>query len=97
MLDPSLIEGFEFDLGNLPHLLNRHLEPADVWDVFYSDPVFAEDLTQGSGDWYMIARVPGGYLTIVLTEANSGDPRIARPVTGWPSGPGEIEAYERNS
>lgn len=97
MLDPDLIEDFEFDFGNAVHLINHGLEQADVWDVFPSDPVFIEDLTGGSGDWKMIAPVTGTYLTIVLTEARSGDPSVARPITGWESEPWEIETYEQHS
>jgi hypothetical protein len=51
VLDPGLIEDFEFDMGNLPHLMKRHIEPTDVWEVYFSDPVFVEDETDGSGDW----------------------------------------------
>lgn len=97
LLEPDLIQGFEFDVGNLLHLLNRHIEPADVWEVFYSDPVFIEDRSGGSGDWLMIAPIPGGWLTIVLTEPNSGDPRMARPITGWSSERWEVEEYERHT
>lgn len=97
MLDPDLIEDFEFDFDNLVHLIKRGFEATDVWDVFLSDPAFLEDLTLGSGDWKMVAPVPGTYLTIVLTEARSGDPRTARPITGWESEPWEIEEYERQS
>jgi hypothetical protein len=97
MLDPDLIEDFEFDFGNTVHLINHGLEAADVWDVFLSDPVFIEDLTGGSGDWKMIAPVAGTYLTIVVTESRSGDPRMARPITGWQSVPWEVQEYERNS
>ena len=95
MLNPELIEGFELDASNLRHLLNRHIEAADVWEVFWSDPVFIADQSGGSGDWYMVAPVPGGWLTIVLTESNSGDRHLARPITGWPSVRWEIEEYER--
>jgi hypothetical protein len=97
MLDPDLIEDFEFDFENLVHLINHGLEAADVWDVFANDPVFVEDLTGGSGDWKMVAPVPGGYLTIVVTEPRSGNPTFARPITGWESEPWEIEEYERHS
>lgn len=97
MLDPDLVRDFEFDMGNLPHLLNRHIEPADVWEVFYSDPVFIEDERGGSGDWKMVAPVPGGYLTIVLTESTTREFTLARPITGWESERWEIDAYERES
>lgn len=97
MLHPELIDDFEFDMGNLPHLINHQLEPADVWDVFLSDPVFIEDETGGSGDWYMVGRVPGGYLTIVLTESKSGNPAVARPITGRPAKDWEVDEYERRA
>lgn len=97
MLDPDLVGDFEFDIGNLPHLMNKHIEPTDVWEVFFSDPVFIEDESGGSGDWWMVAPIPGGFLTIVLTESRGGDATVARPITGWKSEPWEIEAYERES
>jgi hypothetical protein len=97
MLDPDLIEDFEFDFGNLPHLLNRRIEPADVWDAFHGDPIFIEDTSGGSGDWRMVGRVPGDYLTIVVTESNSGDPSVARPITGWLSVRWEVDEYEQRS
>lgn len=62
---------------------------------FYSDPVFIEDETGGSGDWRMVAPVPGGFQTIVLTGSRTGDATVARPITGWASERWEIEAYER--
>lgn len=97
MLDPEGVRDFEFDMGNLPHLMKRYIEPTDVWEVFYSDPVFIEDESLGSGDWKMVAPVPGGFRTIVLTESRSGDKTVARPITGWPSDRWEIEAYERQA
>ena len=97
MLDPLRVRDFEFDMGNLPHLMKRHIQPADVWEVFFSDPVFIEDASSGSGDWRMVAPVPGGFLTIVLTESKGADETVARPITGWPSERWEIEVYEREA
>lgn len=97
MLQPERVTGFEFDVGNLTHLVGKHgIEAEDVLEVFANDPVFVEDSEGQTGDWYMIAPVAGGWRTVVVTESRSGDPCIARPITGWPSKKWEIEAYESN-
>ena len=98
MLNPDKIASFEFDTNNLIELVGKHgIEPQDVLEVFSNDPVFIEDDEGQSGDWYMVAPVAGGWRTIVLTGALSGDETIARPITGWPSRRWEIECYEAES
>jgi hypothetical protein len=74
-------EPFEIDGGNRPHLYAHGYSEGDLYDVWWSDPLFFPAAEEGPADWLMVAEVPGGDVLVVpLGKPNSGDIRKARPI-----------------
>jgi len=78
-LDPS--DPFEIDGKNGPHLLVHGYSHEDAYDVFFGDPEFYVDDSEGSGDWLMVGPVPGGDILVVpiCHSHNSGFSKV-RPI-----------------
>ena len=78
-----LEDPFEVDMGNAPHLAAREgLGLDDAMDVLFGDPEFYEDDSEGSADWLMVGRVPGGEILVVpIAQSNYLWLSKVRPIT----------------
>lgn len=73
---------FEWDEDNLPHTASHPFHgPDDAMDVFFGEPEFYEDASDGSASWLMVGEVPGGDILVVplATSQYSGYAKV-RPL-----------------
>lgn len=80
MLDPE--DPFEIDIKNSPHLMADGFCLDDAYDVFYGDPEYYVDESEGSADWLMVGSVPGGDILVVpIRQAEYSGFSKVRPIT----------------
>jgi hypothetical protein len=74
---------FEVDAGNLPHLMAESYPClADAYDVYFGDPEYYVDESEGSADWLMVGPVPGGEILVVpIAESHHSGYAKVRPIT----------------
>ena len=91
LLDP--VDPFEIDSKNRPHLYARGFCPDDAYDIFFGDPEYYVDDSEGSADWLMVGSVPGGDVLVVpIAQSEYSGYSKVRPITIFSA---SLEVQER--
>lgn len=78
----DLSDPFEWDMDNLPHLLDDpYYGPDDALDVLHDAPECYEDDSGGAGDWLLVGEVPGAILTVPVAQSRYSGLSKVRPIT----------------
>jgi uncharacterized DUF497 family protein len=73
------ITSFEWDKGNIAHLLEHDVDPEEVEEAFAPENLF--HIVKGKGRYYCFGKTMAGrYLHIVFEYKGRG---LARPITAW--------------
>jgi hypothetical protein len=95
--DPRTILGLDWSEEAEEHI-ERHIDAWQVEELIEGGDffVFANTAGHAPNRWRVVGRTSAGlFLTVVLEEAQDGDPFRWRPVTGWRAVPYEQELYIR--
>lgn len=95
-MQPWDAEGFEWDDANERELGQPHhpIQPWEVEDVFWNQPVWAPNKRGRSGDYIMVGRTDGGRRLTIVVQVKTIT-RQLRPITGWDSTPADLSRYGR--
>jgi uncharacterized DUF497 family protein len=89
---PSDAEFLEFDDRNETHLAERGVAAVEVQQVFFNDPLWAENLKGRTGTWLMIGTNGGRPMLIAVVYDEIR--RALRPVTARTCDPDEVTKWD---